>query len=1065
VPVEIREETLELKTYLRGEADPNPPFHRRGHWRIYPYPMLDDLGEAARPVRYRALVVENEYLRVTVLPELGGHLHSAVDKGTGQDLFYHNHVVKPGLIALRGAWISGGIEWNFPRGHSVTTLSPVDSRLVQAGDGSATIWVGDIEQIYRMAWAVGIRLRPGSSLIETEVRLMNRTALPHPYYFWANAAVPARDDMRLIYPATRARTWQGPVAWPMHQGKDLSRYRAFPVASDSFMLDSLEDFFGVYYEERDFGVVHVADVHQCFGKKYFTWGTAESGRIWASVLSDEDGPYCEIQSGRFVDQSIWRLLPPHHALRWLEYWWPVKGTGGFARANTEAAVRISRGDGQIDLGAAVTQRLDGARVRISAGTHVLHELRADLSPDRPLRLDLPSSSAWPQGPLTLTLLDTDGREIIRGTENQPPRTLAAGSAGSQPAASDTDSEPAGRTPGFLLREAVRTEEAGNSEEARAAYQRALNSDPACVAAAIAAGRLALESGPEGAVARLREAAAAAPESAEAAYYLGVALRRAGRVEEAEFELWRAAHSPQFAHAARVELGLITMARSDWTGAAAVLEQALQYRQEGTKARALLAAALRREGRVKQAAAEVAAARQALPLDRLVAAEAHFCAAASGQPRVAAARLRELKAMIGSAGFEPVGGNPWLELGFDYAGAGLLEEAVALLAWAQRRVPGVKRDPLVCYALAFWLGSMGRSQEAAEYRREASKLSTDIIFPHHWELEAVLREALAGDPADGPAHYYLGTLLYSQGRRKEALAEWEAAAQQMTDSAVLHRDLGLAYREVAGDLEKAEGALRQAVACRPLQPRAYLELVEVLEARRAHPRKRLEVLDAAPAEVQRRSLVAAHQIAACLALGAWDPAVSLLTTHSFHRWETEYRMRYLYVEAYCGRGAARFDHADLNGARQDFEAALDYPANLRIGRPAQTEDARPRWCAGLVREALGDMAAAGAHWEAAAAEGYRRHSHTGAMGLSVYRALSLRKLGRREEAESLLEQEVATARKRAEAEPASAAAQLALGLALKAAGKPQEAEGPLRRSLELDPWQPRAARLLDRDIIL
>ena len=1068
-PVQAREETLELKTYLLGPEDPNPPFQRRGYWPIYPYAMQDDLGEEARPVAYRALVIENEYLRVTVLPELGGHLHSALDKATGEDLFYHNHVVKPGLIALRGAWISGGIEWNFPRGHSVTTLSPVDARLVAEEDGSAIIWVGDVEQVYRMAWAVGIRLRPGCSAIETEVRLINRTPLPHPYYFWANAAVPARDDMRLIYPATRTRTWQGEVSWPIHEGRDLSHYRAFPHASDSFMLDSLEGFFGVYYQDRDFGVVHVADVQECFGKKYFTWGTAESGRIWASILSDDDGPYCEIQSGRFVDQSTWRLLPPHHGERWLERWFPVKGIGGFAWANGEAAVRLAECDGRVECGLITTRPLIGAAVRLSAGgaprpttprttafsaagargERVVHEVRADLAPDRPLRLDLQRRDDWPAGPLTLSLQEAGGRELIRYTAGQAPRTLRIAFArGSMEATADTT--------GARLREAIAVEQGGGAGRALAAYEKVISADPACVEALVACGRLSLERDLEKAAARLSEATAIAPESGAAAYYLGIALRRLGESEQAEFELWRAAHSTEFAHSARVELGLIAMTRQDWPAASTILHAALQYEAEDTRARCLRAAALRRNGQAKEAETEVAAARSAAPLDRLAAAEGHFCATAAGRPRIAARCLRNLQAMT------PAQAAPWIELSFDYAGGGLTEEAVALLEWAGGKIAPVRQSPLVHYCLAYWLGKIGRQEAAAEHRQEAARRSPDLVFPHHWDLEAMLRDALAQAPEEAAARYYLGTLLFSQGRREEGLAEWEQAAPRMADSAVLHRNLGLAYRQVEGNLEKAAAALRQAVACRPASPRAYLELDEVLQAQRADPRERLAALNSAPDAVRQRSSVAAQQIAACLAAGAWDRAIVVLTTHRFHRWEAEYRMRVLYVEAYLGRGAERFDAGDLSGARADCEAALEYPENLRVGRPAQTEDARPHWCAGLACEALGDLAAARAHWEAA--EASRQRSHAGALDLGIYRALSIAKLGRAEGAATLLDEEIAAAQKRAASEPEDPLAHLTLGLGLKAAGRAAEAEASLRRALELSAgadWQPRARRLLER----
>ena len=1053
MPVEIREEELQLNTYVWGPEDPYPPFQRRTHWDIYPYPMMDDLGEEIRTVSYRALVLENEYLRLTVLPALGGHLHSAVDKATGQELFYHNHVVKPGLIALRGAWISGGVEWNFPRGHTVTTISPVDSRLVKQEDGAATIWVGDVERKHRMSWSVGIRLRPGSSLIETEIRLANRTPLPHPYYFWANAAVPARDDMRLIYPATRARTWQGETDWPIHEGRDLSRYDAFRWSADAFMLDSLEDFFGVYYDDSDSGVVHVANVHDSFGKKYFTWGTAEVGRMWASLLSDDDGPYSEIQSGKFVDQSTFRLLAPHDSQNWIEYWYPVKGIGGFAWANREAAVRISTQEGSTDIGVVVTRPVQKARVQIAAGERVLHEMEADLSPDAPLRKRVPIKQSWPEGPYTLVVLDAAGSEIIRYTENQLPRTVKL----RPPTVAEEG--PESNSTGALLRKAVHTEETAGWETALAAYQEALDADPNCVDAMVAVGRLKVSSDLDGAVSRLSNAASLAPERADAAYYLGLALTRAGRREEAEVELHRAARSPEFAHAARVELAQLIMRRGEWEPGAAMLAAALSYDPEDTRAFALLAAALRKDGDVEAAESVLAAAREMAPLDRLVVAEQHLCAVAAERSRAASKALRKLQDML------PDDADPWLELALDYVNSGLTEDALALLEAAGKRAPALRESPLVQYAWAYWLSMLGQEEEAEQKRASGSWLSSEYVFPHHWELEAALRHAIAQNPEDGAARHYLGMLLYHQGRRKAALTEWELAAKSGEKSVVLDRNLALAYREVGRSPAKAAEALRRAAAQKPTHQRVYLELDEVLREMKADPQERLAVLDAAPPEVHRRSLVATQQITACLELGDWGRAVTLLSTHTFHRWEMEFRMRGLYIDAYLGRGAEKLDGGDLEGARADFEAALLYPENLRIGKPAQTEDARARWCAGLACERQGDLAAAKAQWKEAAAETYSRQSHTGALDVAIYRALCLRELGKTQEADEALEQELKVARERAEADPKGAAAQMTLGLALKAAGRQEEADPALRRALELYSWMPRAKRLLEQETIL
>ena len=1048
--VDIREETLDLLTYVWGPPDPNPAFEPKVNWPIYPYPLLDDIREEPLPVRYRALVVENEHLRVTVLPELGGHIHTAVDKASGEEVFYHNHVVKPGLLGLRGAWLSGGVEWNFPCGHTVTTVSPVDACMAREEDGSATIWVGNIEQVFRMSWAVGIRLRPDTALIETEIRLSNRTALPHPYYFWANAAVPARDDMRMIYPGTRAHSWLGDFDWPVHQGKDLARYTAFDHSNDVFILDSLEDFFGIHYDERDFGVVHVADVHQAFGKKFFTWGTAEHGKVWSAALSDRDGPYCEIQSGRFVDQSAWQLMPPHHTERWLEWWYPVHGMGGFDWANREAAVRLSCRGAHCEASVLVTRPMTGALVRLTAGGDLIAEQHAELSPGRPFSLRAETQhvgqgrvSCPAVAPITLSVLDRERREIIRYTERQAPRTITLRKT----------HPPDEATGGGLLRKALRAEERAQPEAAWQSYERALTLDPACKEAALALGRIAIERRPGEAIARLQSVAAALPESAAAAYYLGIALTRAYRDCEAEAELWRASHWPEFAHAARVELGRVAMRRGDHEQAAALFEQSLQFEPRDMKARALQMAALRKAGRLKEAL-KLAADSDA-PYDRLMLAEGHFALAEAGRKRLAARRLREL------AGIVPAEADPWIELALDYLAAGLATESGTLLTWSTKNVPAVNRSPLAQYLLAEVHARLGQAEEAAVARRRARELPVDLVFAHHWELEPIFRAALAEDPADAKARYHLGNLLYSQGRKEEALAEWEASVPNGWDHSVLRRNLALACREVRADLSRAESELRRAIELSPADARLYLGLNDVLTERRAPPETRLAALDAAPDSVRRRGVVAAQQVICCLELEQWDRALDLLSTHTFHRWELEFRMRGIYLDACLGRGAARFDEGDLQGARADFERALEYPLNLRIGKPSHPSDARGHWCAGVACEALGDMAAARAHWEAAATEEY----HQPGAELVIYRALSLRKLGREEEAKAALSDSVTAARERADRARQDARALFTLGLALKASGEEAGAGAALERTLALHPDMKRARRLLTARVIL
>ncbi len=896
-----------------------------------------------------------------------------------------------------------------------------------------------------MSWSVGIRLRPGSSLIETDIRLSNRTALPHPYYFWANAAVPARHGMRMVYPCSKVRTWGGLHDWPVENGRDLATYDSYEHQCDVFGLDGWEDFFGVYYEDLDFGVVHVADVRDCFGKKMFTWGTSEEGRTWSSILSDGDGPYCEIQSGRFVDQATFRLFPPHHTLEWREYWYAVKGTGTFGWANQEAAVRLATHDGQADCGVLATRPFANARVRLLSGNQVVHERGADLAPDRPLHFQTPV----PAGACCLAVLDAGGREVIRYEEDADGRAPCRCRDAPKPA------EPP--TAGDLVRQGVFAEEHNEPQKAKAAYEKALQADPACAEAKLALGRLLLRGRPPEAATMLAEASALAPESAEVSFYLGLALSRSGEADGAGPELWKAAADPAFAHAARIELGLLVMQREDWADAVRILAAADSCTVHDLRARCLLAATFRRGGEAGHAWELMRETQGESVVDRLVWMESYFSARAAGKEAAATRALNALVKML------PPQADPWLELATDYASAGLVAEAREVLDLGVARVKVVGLHPLVNYARAYWEDD---AVKAAELRRQAAGLSPKYVFPYHHEWEAALR---AADPDDPHAAYYLGLLLYAQGRREEGQAAWEQAAAADPEFYILFRNLGLSARQVSNDAEKAEQWLRRAVELRPDDVRPYLELNEVFRTRRTSPEIRLAVLDAALPNVQRRGSIAAAQIDACLDLGDWDRALEELASHTFHRWEGEFGMRAVWVNVNLGQGAERFDAGDYEGARESFLRALEYPSNLRIGRHARKLDARTHWCAGAAYEALGDLESATRHWEEAAAElpqlnrDLAQFYGTSGPDIIIYRALALRKLGRSEEAEQSLSELVEQLQTRSPGEEVATA--FFLGAALKALGRNEEALAALKTSLNLYAWQPRARRLLTSDVIL
>jgi len=332
--VHIWEETVTIPTYPVGKANPHPPLQRRGYWAVYPYPLLDALSDEAQPREYRALMLENPYLRVMVLPELGGRVWSLYDKISGRECLHQPPSIKPALVGLTGAWIAGGIEFNFPIGHRYTTHQPVWYTLSypkEEGD-KATIWIGEICRRSRMMWMVGISLYPDTAFMETDIRLFNRTELKKRFYFWTNCAVSAHEEWQWILPASSVRNWEGDLSearatlpFPVtDEGIDLSLYRSYDRASSVFAHDFRGDFFGGYDLREDTGLLHVANPRDACGRKLFTWGTADDGAVWAERLDDRGVPYVEIQTGRFEDQSIWHWIPPHSLECWQEAWYPIR---------------------------------------------------------------------------------------------------------------------------------------------------------------------------------------------------------------------------------------------------------------------------------------------------------------------------------------------------------------------------------------------------------------------------------------------------------------------------------------------------------------------------------------------------------------------------------------------------------------------------------------------------------------------------------------------------------------------------------------------------------------------
>ena len=1014
--VEVRCERLTIPTYGIGNGDPNPSILREGgYWRIYPYTMLDDLVDEKRERTYTALVLENEFIRVTVLPELGGHLYAAYDKAAGREIFYTPRAIKPALVALRGAWIAGGIEFNFPCSHNYVTVSDVDWRLRENDDGSATVFVGAIEQVSRMRWTVGISLLPGRDQVYTDIRIENRTGLPHRYYFWSNSGERVTMGTRFISPVTSGYGWKGIMRYPVHDEEEISYYRNHVHALDLFSRNLQGDFFGCYDYDLEEGVVNVADRHQVTGRKYFTWGNSGDGLVWQHILSDGDGPYVEIQSGPFPTQSIFKMMEPHRVQRWEETWYGVRGMGGFQFANEDVALNLTEEKGGARVTANATRTLENAAITAREGESVLGAWEGTIGPETPI--SFPVVRADSERRIEVQVASEADGEIARAMLPW---------SGEEDSLTDPELTAAEKAaPRGLAAQGYEQEKLFELGKARDLYEQALDADPLCAEALVRLGVLDLKSGQfEAAAERLTEAVRIMPDSGEANYYLGHAKRAEGDQPAAGRAFWTARLSPQFGPTGRYFLGEMAAEAGDLEAAEAHFEYAAAHEDLGTKSGCMRCAVLRELGRIDEAVRSARDIFEADPLNPLLAFEQGLIEEARG----ADDPWSDFRTLARDDH------QTYLEIATDYAGAGFLDIACRVLQMAVE----VSNAAMVRYFLAYYLETSGCPEDAQDLYRQAAEMSSDYVFPHRIEAETVLRRAMEADPTDANAPYYLGTMLYMVGRIDEGRALWRRAAELGCTNSALYRSLGFALWKRDGDAKTAMAEYGKAVRYRPDDYRLHADMDQLRSELGASLQDRLSALLETSDRVRSKGTIATRIAQLHVLLEQYGEAIRILHARRFDPWEGAMGMRRVYVDAHVGQGEEHMNAEDLAKARTEFETALEYPVSIGVGKRHRAADAPIFYRAGCVCEAMGDHEAARAHWKMGLEE-----THHPTLSIErVYVERCRMKLGHTLDAAANLGAILH--------EAGNAENLRVLGLAAASLGQAERARAALERAVELDP---------------
>lgn len=1009
---QVWQEKTVIPTYEIGEAEKNPIFlekrvYQGSSGKVYPYPTIEKISNEKVDKEYDAVYLENEYLKVMILPQLGGRIQRAYDKTNDYDFVYYNRVIKPALVGLTGPWISGGIEFNWPQHHRPTTFLPVDYCTGTGEDGSAYVLLHDVDQMYGTKGLTRIALYPGKAYIEITGQLYNRTALPQTFLWWANPAVAVNDDTQSVFPPDvhavmdhgKRDVSRFPIATGVYykkdysEGVDISRYKNIPVPTSYMAEKSKYDFVGGYDYGREAGILHVADHHVSPGKKQWTWGCGDFGKAWDRNLTDEDGPYVELMTGMFTDnQPDFTWLKPFEEKVFRQYFMPYKGVGQVKNASREAAVGLSVEDGQIKAAVYVTGAYDDLQVCLDYEGHKLFEQRMKLTPEEIFRISIDlakvqgdGSESAPESSAPAMLQMKDFREsglclsvwtgkdcLVSYQPEEPviPKLPEPAKAAEEPEHIMTCEE--------LYLTGLHIEQYRHATYLPDPYYlEGLKRDPGDIRINNAYGALLMRRGQfEKAEGYFRKALERLtrrnpnPYNSESYYLLGLCLFYMGKDAEAYDAFYKATWTNEQQEMSFYYLAAIDARRGRFVNALEMAERALVKNAHNIKARGLKAYLLRKLGRLPQAVKWI---EENLALDAFdfvslyewilvqsdAGGEGARIPALYGTPhsRMLHRRMRDFA-------------DNYLMTARDYAEFGAYEEAAGLLRECRTVHPMLKyyEAYYVCMQCAGGEKEPSASR-ISELLEAAEACAPDYCFPNKLEDIAVLRFAIKWNSGGNEsfidnknksamAKYYLGCLFYDKLQWEQAKELWEQAASEKPDFPTVHRNLSLVYYNKCHDGERARVEMEKAFALNPADVRIFLELDQLYKKLGMNFADRLARYEERPELIEGRDDLYVEYITLLNMTGQYEKAYQCMMEHIFHPWEGgEGKITTQYVLSLLQQAKAALKAKDAVRAEELLRRALIYPDNLGEGRLEGTKDNHIYYHLGLALEMRAEAAEA------------------------------------------------------------------------------------------------------------
>jgi len=1015
-------ENLVIPTYELGKSEINPIFFEKRVYqgssgKVYPVPFIDKVFDHKVDRNYQAATLENEFVKLVMLPEIGGRIFEAQDK-TNDDykFFYQQKVIKPALVGLAGPWISGGVEFNWPQHHRPGTYLPSDVYIEEEADGARTIWMSEYDPMYRLKGMHGIRIRPNSALIELRGRLFNRTPLTQTFLWWANVAVEVHKDYQSFFPpdvhyvadhAVRAQS-SFPFAEndyygiPYHERpgrNDLRNYNNIPVPTSYMVCDTKYDFFGGYDFIEDGGFIHVANRHISPGKKQWTWGSEDFGRAWDRELTDEGGPYFELMAGVYTDnQPDFTYLLPYETKTFSQFWWSYKKLGPVQNANKDLAVRLEIQQGnKLDLGVAASRKFENLKFILVIGNEKQVFENKAVSPENPWKDNTIQFEAGQENSISLILVDKQGKELIAYHHREVPkernRKLAFEPKQPEEIESANELELIGEHL-ELYRHPTRYPEPY--------WKEAIKKDPKSYKSYIALGRVELKNGKFAEAEKNFRTAIDImttyhpnPASGEAHYFCGLACSLQGRKEEAYGLFYKSTWNFEWRSSAYYQLATLDCLKLDYETALEHLEASLDTNRQNNKAVILKAVILKNQG--EKAAAQII-------LDELFKTDAldqwaNFERAnLSGNFNVFIESSRNDAQTI-------------IDIAFDYAEAGFYAEAIDVIELHHKNeipecaVPNPMAKAMMTEFVLAWLYELnGNSAVAGEILNKTKSASCDYVFPSRTYEQLVLEWALQVEKENTVAAFGLGNYYFNLKRHKDAINVWQVAADSNSNYGTLYRNLGIAYWNTFEDGEKARQAFLKAIELAPEDMRIRYEFDQLRKKLNDDPKERLQDLLAIKEQIVTRDDFSVELAALYNFNGEYNYAMQLLKNRNFHPWEGgEGQVLRQFTYACLKLGQQALKDGDAETALAWFQKSMDTPDNLGEKYHPLQAVAHINYWKGMALKALGRIEKANEHFLASTNEegDFIDMAVSAYSELSYYKAMSLNELGKTKEAQKLL----------------------------------------------------------------